>query len=491
MLQLVVFICGAVVMILELAGSRILAPYFGSSIIVWTGLIGVLLGALSVGYWWGGRLADRKPEYKVLSAIIGAAGFFTAAVALSKSLVLDYLQHYSGHPHLPATFATLILFAPPGMLLGMVSPFAVRLKLKDLNASGRIAGMLYAISSAGSIFGTFVGGFFLIGYVGSTNILFILAIILGICSLLISGNGLRLKTTAVFLYMFLFGTAHIHDKYMAAAGFHDIDTDYGRVFVYESVDRKEGFPMRVMTTHPKAVQSAMSLTDSNRLVIEYTKYFELVWHFQPKTRTLLMLGGGGFSFPKYALAKYPDVSFDVVELDPGITDLARRFFHLKDHPRLSIYHKDARMFLNRSSRTYDAILVDTFNSDYSIPAHLTTRETVKQIYEALNDKGLAMINVLSSIEGIQGRFLRAELATYRSVFPQVYLFPITDPSDGQKWQNVMFAAFKSADLPSFVSPNETLQKMLTHLWLKKVPDDVPLLTDDFAPVERYMLKSRS
>lgn len=102
-----------------------------------------------------------------------------------------------------------------------------------------------------------------------------------------------------------------------------------------------------------------------------------------------------------------------------------------------------------------------------------------------------MINVLSSIEGIQGRFLRAELATYRSVFPQVYLFPVTDPSDGQKWQNVMFAAFKSDDSPSFVSTNEALQKMLTHLWLKKVPDDVPLLTDDFAPVERYTLKSRS
>ncbi len=193
MLAVIVFICGAAVMVLEIVGSRILAPYLGSSIIVWSSLIGIVLGSLSLGSWWGGKLADRNPSYRALAFIIFLAAVFTAAIAFSKASTLDTLQHYAGSIHLASSLATLILFAPPSVLLGMVPPYAVRLKIRDLQEAGRTVGGLYAISSVGSIFGTFLTGFVLIASFGSTNILFILALVLALTSLLASWRDRLMK----------------------------------------------------------------------------------------------------------------------------------------------------------------------------------------------------------------------------------------------------------------------------------------------------------
>ena len=155
MLEIAVFLCGAVVMVIELTGSRVLAPYLGTSLVVWTSLIGIILASLSIGYWWGGRLADRRPEARLLGRIILLSAFATAFMVLIKTFVLGFLQARSGGLHLAAMSATLLLFAPPSILIGMVSPFAVRLKLEDTQTSGQTAGKLYAISTIGSISGTF------------------------------------------------------------------------------------------------------------------------------------------------------------------------------------------------------------------------------------------------------------------------------------------------------------------------------------------------
>jgi predicted membrane-bound spermidine synthase len=157
MLEISVFLCGAVVMVIELTGSRVLAPYLGTSLVVWTSLIGIILASLSLGYWWGGRVADRRPEARLLGRIILLAAVATAAIALTKSFVLGFLQSQGAGLHAAAVWSTLLLFAPPSVLLGMVAPFAVRLKIADTQTSGRTAGNLYAISTIGSIVGTFFG----------------------------------------------------------------------------------------------------------------------------------------------------------------------------------------------------------------------------------------------------------------------------------------------------------------------------------------------
>lgn len=486
MLEVVVFICGAVVMILEMVGSRILAPYLGTSIIIWTSLIGVILGCLSLGYWWGGRIADKKPNYRVLSRIILVSGFFVATIALSKSFVLRVLGEYGGSLHLAATAATLLLFAPPSVLLGMVSPYAVRLKIHDLRNSGRTVGNLYAISTVGSIFGTFFAGFFLIAFFGSTNILLVLSVLLAGTSLFASRSDRGAKVAALTLCSLLFLAARAYDAHLTSVGYHDIDTQYNRILIYQSVENGTGKRTQVMVTGPKAQQSTMYLDDPVDLALTYTKFYNLASHFKPEMKRVLMLGGGGYSFPKYALRHYPNVHMDVVEIDPQVTMLARKFFHLQDDRRLSIIHQDARTFLNRTDRIYDVIMGDTFNSDYAVPFHVSTLETVMKMYDRLPDDGVVVVNILASIEGDKGRFLRAEYATFKAVFPQVYLYPVSYPTSGMSWQNVMLVALKSNGRAELTSSNPELDELLRHRWLKPVAADVPPLTDDYAPVDRYL-----
>ena len=487
MLELVVFVCGAVVMILEMVGSRILAPYLGTSIVVWTSLIGVILGCLSLGYWWGGKIADRNATFKTLSLIILLAAVSIASVALSKSMILDLLQSTSESVHLGSTLATLVLFAPPSVLLGMVAPYSVKLKMTDLDKTGRTVGSLYALSTLGSIFGTFLAGFFLIAFFGSTRILTFLALLLVVTSFLAYRRLYPIQGAVGVLVFIVFLAVRSYDDHLARNGFHDIDTDYNRVLITSGVDGETGRELRIMVTNPKAVQSAMYLDDTVELALDYTKFYKLAMHFRPGATRMLMLGGGGYSFPKHVLSHHPNVHMDVVELDPGVTNLARRFFALGDDPRLAIHHEDARTFLNRDHAEFDVVLADTFNSHYSIPFHLTTLEVVRRLHGILSHDGVVMMNLLSSIEGREGRFLQALHATFREVFPQVYLLPVANPADGMTWQNIMLVAFKSETVPSFRSADEELDRYLSHVWSKPVPRDVPILTDDHAPTDRYVL----
>jgi len=489
MLEIAVFLCGAVVMVIELTGSRVLAPYLGTSLVVWTSLIGIILASLSIGYWWGGRLADRHPEARLLGRIIFLSAFATAFMTLIKTVVLGFLQAHGSGLHTAAMLATLILFAPPSILIGMVSPFAVRLKLEDTRTSGRTAGKLYAISTIGSISGTFLAGFVLIPWLGSTNILLLMAAVLALASLLVERSHSRIKAAACATFLMMLFLVLSYDKRMAAAGFVDVDTPYNRVLVFNGPENNTGRVMRIMITGPYAWQSAMYLDDPCELALPYTCFYRLAEHFVPDMRRLLVLGGGGFSFPKYAMENYSNVRVDVVELDPGITELARDYFGLRDHPRLNIIEEDARTFLNRNAEKYEVILCDVFNSHYAIPFHLTTVEAARRIRASMTPDGVVLINLLSAIEGDRGRFFRALFATYASTFPKVMAFAVDNPHDPSGWQNIIIAAFASeAELP-VLSPDRELASMLANRIKTPVVMDTPPLTDDFAPVDRYISSS--
>lgn len=489
MLEIIVFICGAVVMILELVGSRILAPYVGTSIIVWTSLIGIILGSLSLGYWWGGRIADKKPDYKIFSMIIFISAVSIGMITLLKSMVLDFLQNNIADIHINATIATLILFALPSMLLGMITPYAVRLKIKDLDSSGKTVGNLYAISTIGSIAGTFLAGFFLIAYFGSSNILLVLSIVLVLTSLLACFKSAPvLKISIILLLIIGILAVNSYNTFLKKQGLIDVDTQYNRIWIYKSTDEKTNRPTMNMITNPKKVQSAMFLDKDNDLVIEYTKFYRLAQHFNPYLKYSLMIGGAGYSYPKDYLKKFPDARLDVVEIDPMLTALAKEYFNLKDDPRLTIHHEDARTFLNRTRKKYDVIFGDAFTSYYALPYQLTTREAVQKMYETLNDDGVVLVNIISSIEGEKGKFLRAEYATFKTVFPQVYLFPVNEFNDGSKVQNIMLIALKSKQKPAFRNNDPELNKYLQHFWQTEIKEDIPILTDDYAPVDNYLMK---
>ena len=220
------------------------------------------------------------------------------------------------------------------------------------------------------------------------------------------------------------------------------------------------------------------------LVLAYTKFYRLLKHFKPEAAKVLMFGGCAYYYPKDFLKKFPNSEISVVEIDPKMTELARKYFNLPASEKLKIHHEDGRVFLNKTNQRFDAILGDAFNSFSSIPYQLTTLEAVKKKYEILNDNGLVILNIISSLRGSSGKFLRAEYATYKKVFPQVFLLPVNQANPEAR-QNVMLLAFKSNNNLVWHSANQELNSYLSHLWPGEVADDTPALTDDYAPVEYY------
>lgn len=480
-------------MVLELAGSRVLAPFLGTSIVVWTSLIGVVLGALSLGYWWGGRIADRRPEPRLLSRLILLAALATLLIAGSKGLLLPFLQRKAGLSAASLAGATA-LFAPAAILLGMVSPFAVRLRMKDADASGRTAGTLYALSTVGSIAGTFAAGFWLTAAIGTTNLVLCMAGVLVLASFCIHRGDLPAKlATAALIGLTALGLS-IYDRQLRAADIHDLDTPYQRVLVYNARNNRTGALLKMLSTGPEGSQSAMDLSDPTLLALPYTQYYRLATHFRPDLRRVLMLGGGACSFPKYALSRPEEFGggprMDVVEIDPGVTDIARRHFGLAELPGLALRHGDARRFLNHDAApgSYQVALVDVFTSHLSVPFHLATRETAQALSRALDDHGVVLVNCISAAEGGKSRFYRALLATYRSVFPRVESF-LLEPEDPSSPQNIILAAFKDGEEPLLHSDNADYAAMLATRYLPPapLPGDPPVLTDDFAPVDHYLL----
>jgi predicted membrane-bound spermidine synthase len=482
MLHLCIFLCGAALMIIELTGSRILAPFLGTSLVVWTSLIGIILASLSLGAWWGGLLADRHPHTRLLGRIVLLSAWATAAIGLSKTWVLEFLQG-TGDLHTVAVIATVALFAPAAILLGMVPPFAVRLCLADRDHGGRTAGSLYAISTIGSIVGTFLAGFVLIAWVGSTAILFITAAFLALASWMADSSNRPLKGVSIIIFALAVFFCRQQDHWLAQQGFLDRDTPYNRVLVYTGKEEGSNRLTREMVTGPQGRQSAMYLDNPTELVLPYTRFYRLVEYYRPQARRMLVLGGGGFSFPKYALDHYPDLQIDVVELDPGITQLARSHFGLTDHPRLTIYEEDARTFLKKVATRYDIILCDVFNSHYSIPFHLVTVEAVQLMHAALNPDGVVLVNLLASPEGVSSRFYKALRASFSTAFAAVEAYAVIDAVDRQLWQNMVLAAGNSLNAGEINDPS--IQEMRSHR-LPEPTDSIAPFTDEYAPVDRYI-----
>ncbi|MGE5239733.1 MAG: fused MFS/spermidine synthase, partial [Chloroflexota bacterium] len=341
----------------------------------------------------------------------------------------------------------------------------------------------------GSICGTFLAGFVLIAYFGSTSILLVLSGTLAALSLCASTQTCRIAKVAL-LVASMTGLPLVasYAAFMARQGLTDVDTPYQKVLVSEGKDERSGRAVRLMMTNPGETQSAMYLDGDDELVLEYTKFFRLATHFNPRMKNALMIGGAGYSYPKDYLLRHRHAAMDVVEIDPGVTALARRYFNLKDDPRLTIHHEDARTYLNRSRKTYDAIFGDAYRSFYSIPYHLATREAARKMYERLSDDGVVLVNIISAIEGEKGKFLRAEYATFRSVFPQVYLFTVGTNGDGSQVQNIVLVALKSEMKAGFHSDDEEMDGYLRHLWAGTVSCDLPALTDEYAPVDTYIME---
>ena len=485
-LELTVFLSGFIVLTYEVVGARILGPYYGTSTFVWTAMIGIILASLSIGYYIGGRLADRKDaRIEHLANMILYAGLAIAVTYIIRKPLLEILSQSTHDIRIGSVIAAIILFLPASILLGMVSPYAVKLRIEWLKSSGSTIGNMSALGTLGSILGTFISWFYLIPHFGMSIILGILPLSLIFLSLLIAPhNRVIFKTVSSIVLLFIFFS--LERAYAWSSIIEETDTLYSHIRIYDKKDTITGERLRTMGINIEN-HSTMSL-DSDRLVNQYTKYYHLVRHFFPEFSSGLMLWGAGYSFPKDYLAKYPHNTLDVVEIDPGVTDLAKKYFALEDHPNLTIHHEDARVFLNQNTKKFDAIFGDAFTSWYSVPYQLTTQEAIQKQYDSLSDNGVVILNIISAIEGEMGELLRAEYKTFKTVFPQVYILPVSSPKDGTQIQNIVLIALKSKTPPSWESQDRELAWFLSQRWTLPIDDDMPLLTDDYAPVDHYVGK---
>lgn len=485
LLEITVFISGAVVMVFELVGSRLIAPYLGTSIYVWTALIGVILASMSLGYFIGGKLADKSATYANLGWIIFFAGIGVVFPAFIKTTVLELFLGVWTQLDVAALFSAIVLFSVPSFLLGIVSPYAVRLKMKDISLSGQTVGNLYALSTAGSIAGTFLAGFVIIPLMGVTKIIFLLSAVLVLLSLFLLSDKFWSRLLVLFLLVSsIFATSWLEKRQYEQTGRISFSTPYNEVAIFKGVDAATGRPTLSLSTDRFGRQSTM-FTDGLDLSYGYGRFYRLIEHFNPGFQDTLMIGGAAYIYPQHYLRKYPESTMDVVEIDPKLTDLARKYFSLKDDPRLQIIHEDGRVFLNQNEKKYDVVLMDAFNS-ISIPPQLASKEAVERVYNSLDDDGIVLVNIISAAEGKRSAFLKAEYMAYQAVFPQVLVFTVNLPDQPATAQNLMLVALKSAVKPEMFSVDPEINSFLKNVYAGVIEPSDSMITDDYAPVDHYM-----
>jgi len=483
-----VFVSGAVVMALELVGSRILAPVFGDSVFVWGALIGVVMAALSLGYYVGGRMADRRPSYWVFSMILISAGVLILLIPLSSPYILEVVYLSGVGERYGPILASFLLLAAPTTLLGMVSPYSLRMSAESIFNLGGISGSLYSISTAGSIFGTFFTVFVLIPNFGVRQIVFSLGVVLiavAVVGMTLVEKGLIFTLVFVLMMPNLFVGG---GPFLGISGKTVVrkDTPYSTLTVIDS--EAEGTRTLYLNNMP---HSAMYLNGSNRAVFRYTDYFNLAFLFNPGAIRVLFIGGGGFSGPKQFLEYYPNATVDVVEIDPDVVSVAREHFGVVDDPRLRVFVMDGRSFL-REAGTYDVVVLDAYSKTY-VPFHLMTREFFESLDEHLAPGGVVVSNLISSLIGDTSDLLKAEVNTVGGVFPQVYLFP-TRSRQLAMVQNIAFIATKDSvrlDEEHLMMATEnspvqgvSLRRYVEYLFDEEMASDSELvLTDDYAPAE--------
>ncbi|HEX4840685.1 MAG TPA: fused MFS/spermidine synthase [bacterium] len=491
-LRVVVFGAGAVLMALEIVGSRILAPYFGSSVYVWGSLISIFLAALSAGYYLGGVASDRWPQAVSLAVALTVSGALILMLPVASRPILETVTLWDLGPRASPLLASVVLFVLPSLLLGMTSPFAIKLAATDLATVGATAGVLYAISTAGSIAGTLLTAFVLIPAMGVRAILYTLGVTLVVLAGLLALRAVRRVTPVMSLL--LVGVL-AWEASAATVGISrwlvEKDTVYHRIRVHEDVSWR-------YLRFDRSLQGGMLLKDPTVSPLRYTDYVHLAWVFTPSIRRVLVIGLGAGSIPKQFLATYPAVSVESVELDPVVVDVARQYFAVPAGGRHRIIVQDGRQYVRRADGVYDMILVDAYFAD-AIPFHLVTREFLGQLKAHLAPGGVVVANIVGALGGANSKLFRSVYKTYASEFGSLAVFPVGFAAGKEEatTRTILLFATPTAGLPRAALADrlgalltaKKLPELVTKSFLRDYYDvpipttDMPVLTDDYAPVD--------
>ena len=478
-MKITVFLCGALGMVLELVAARILSPYVGSSNLIWTTIIGIMLTSMSIGYWLGGKIADKRPDINLLSFFILIGAFFTSIIPILEIALVKPLSEVMNELVIIAIICSTIVFGIPSFILAMVSPFAVKLEDKNHEEIGKTSGKISSLSTIGSIVGTFVAGFLLIPNLGVRTLILIITITLFILSfIMFNKKNVKYSIAMVLCLIALIGLNY-YGKVLFEKNnpdiIQDVDSQYSRIWIKNiSVGDINYKTMEVDTGLESYINK-----DTNEMGAKYLYYYDLFDYYNKDAKSTLMIGGAAYTYPTYYLNKYQDKTIDVAEIDEKMTELAIDEFDLDiENPRLKIYTQDGRSFLNNTENKYDTILIDAFKG-LNAPFELTTYEALVKAKNALNDNGMVITNIISSLEGEDEDFIKYEYSTYKKVFEDVKLFKVRDLEKTES-QNLILIGFKNGK-----NINEEKYEQYKNLLEMEIADftsNREIVTDHFAPI---------
>lgn len=481
----VVAACGGVLMALEILSSRVLAPHFGNSVYVWGSIISVFLAALSGGYLWGGRLADRQPSVAALGRMVALAAFCQGLLLLFGTRLAGMLAEWTGGTPSGTLLAATVLFGPASVMLGTVSPWAVRLAARDVGHLGGTAGRLFALSTLGSLAGTLACTFLFIPYLELKQIMGLLTALTAATACVALAGSFRKEAPTTVLAALLIVLAVPASSFSARG---PSELVYERVTPYQTIQVREREGLRVMESD-RVPQATVRIADGEPM-LPYNRSVQVAFLLNPKIERSLMIGLGGGNVGRYLLPRVPQLTIDYVDIDPAVPDVARRFFHLPDDPRLKVHVADGRRFLDDATETWDLIYCDAYIGQ-SVPFHLTTVQFLDEVQRHLSPGGVFGLNLAA---GLEDPFSQAIYRTVRDRFDTVYVFKIL------RAPNVLVMASRSAvSLP----PQELVRRgreldakyrfdpPLAQLatWRSDVNLDIAnieVLTDDFAPTDRLI-----
>jgi len=490
LLRVLGFFSGAAVMIVEFAGNRLLSPGFGNSLYTWTGLIGVILVALSCGDYLGGWLVDRIPRFSLLPIMFGLAGLLTAAVPglLKMFPAFERMDLVSG-----PIYVSLALFFLPGLVLATITPVSIRLlsRARGDEHIGQSAGTVGMAAALGSFAGTLATSYVLIPRFGVRQIFIVLGITLCVLAvvLVLANARTRRKAAPLLIIAFAgFGAAAWSGKEppLPKDVIYAKDTFYHRITVHEI---NHGLPNAARLLYLDSTMEGAQTIATGELLFPYQHYWRLAEVFCPQLDRAAFLGAGAFGMPEELSTRFPQAEVSVVEIDPEVIEVGRKFFRLDQFPRLHAVAADARRFLHTSPERFDLVFGDAYNGVQFVPPHLVTREFFGEVRARLKPEGVFVMNLIGAAQGDHSLLFWRVMNGVRAAFPHTQLYG-TNSSNPASSQNLMIVA-SSAPLEPRVQawqaanrqPNARVARLLqTQIDTVATPNDL-LFTDDYNPVE--------
>lgn len=496
LLLVTVFLAGMTTMSVEMAGARLLDPYFGNSLIVWASLIGLIMLYLAAGYFLGGRLADRWPRERIFYRLTAWAAFWVGLIPFAARPILRFaalgMAGYQAGLLAGSLLAVLMLFSVPIILLGCVSPFAIRLAMRDVAQAGRTSGRMYTISTVGSLFGTFLPVLALIPNIGTRATFFLTSFLLLIPSLVGLVLADRRRALPYLLLPVILTACALWQGNAPIKETERLIFEAESAYNYIQVLDIDG----VISLKLNEGEGVHSVYDPREVMTFATwDYFLIVPYFNPppygpeRVGSLCMIGLAAGTIPKLYTAVYGPIPMDGAEIDPAIIEVGRRYFAMNE-PNLHAVAEDGRRFLTRSQRQYDVIAIDAYRPPY-IPFHLTTREFFEEVRRHLTPNGVAAINVVRTAHDT--RLVDALASTMLTVFPSVFI--IHEPLYGYDLGNsIVVATNQPAQMENFAANMPLLagRPVLQEVARRAEPYIVParftgpVFTDDKAPVEQVV-----